>query len=364
MTSQISYLRLLVALISILTICSCQPFLTAPTQAAQAQVAQSSLQVIIQSDTPGKEEVQTIEIDNCNGKSDLTRTEQRSQSIDVTVSAEIAAKIGASIEVISADVQATVGASRTSGASRTTGINLTAPPKTKMVFQIVWIGNEQIGIVQNVRNSNIPIAFRGFTPTDWRIKSQQDIGCPGSSAPQPVLPIPPTYTPLPTLTPYPTLPSPILIPTVAPTSIPVPQASSPQPLRSHTLTSIGSGVFTKATFSDGQLPYDENWLWANNHFNIQRIRREEQPSGCDVSKYQVNKIWVGTAGVAKVTVNGSEIGTITSITSIQKHGYVVDASLNKGDRICLSPIPADGFHIIFGPDIYYHHDSYCYRGNC
>ena len=137
-----------------------------------------------------------------------------------------------------------------------------------------------------------------------------------------------------------------------------------KPLRNHVTTSIGTGVFGKATFSDGQAPNDENWLWANNHFNIQRIRREENPDGCGSAQYQVNKIWIGVAAIAKVTVNGSEIGTITTITPLQRHGYIVDVSLNVGDKICVSPIPDAGFQIVFGPDIYYHHDSYCYRGNC
>ncbi len=136
------------------------------------------------------------------------------------------------------------------------------------------------------------------------------------------------------------------------------------PLRSHVATSIGTGVFAKATFSDGQAPYDEDWLWANNHFNIQRIRREEQPDGCGTAQYQANKIWIGVGNVARITVNGAEIGTITAITPLQEHGYIVDVSLNIGDRICATPIPDAGFHILLGPDIYYHHDSYCYRGNC
>lgn len=165
-----------VTLLMLLSLCACQPGLSLEP----SQVAQSAPQVIIQGDTPGKEEFQTIEIDNCDGKSDVARTEQRSQSIDVVVSAEMAASLGASAEVISAEVQAAVGTGITRGAQKSTSIQLTAPPKTRMVFQLVWIGNEQIGIVQNLRGSNIPIAFQGFTPTDVRIKSQFDIGCPGT----------------------------------------------------------------------------------------------------------------------------------------------------------------------------------------
>jgi hypothetical protein len=136
------------------------------------------------------------------------------------------------------------------------------------------------------------------------------------------------------------------------------------PLREHREVNIGSGVFSSATFSDGMAPYDSNWLWTNNHHNIQRIRPEENPDGCGYAQYDASVIWVGTAAAAKVTVNGTEIGAISTITNRQKHGYVVNAELKLNDKICITPVPAGGFHLIFGPDVYYHHDSYCYRGGC
>lgn len=137
----------------------------------------------MQGDTPGKEEVQPIELDNCNGKADTKRIEQRTRSIEATISSEIAAKFGASAEVLSAEVEAAVGAAMKWGAERSTSIELVAPPGTRMAFQLVWIGDEQVGIVQNLRAPNIPIAFRSFRPTDVRIKSQYDIGCPSSEKP-------------------------------------------------------------------------------------------------------------------------------------------------------------------------------------
>ena len=155
--------------------------------APSPQVAVPTPQVIMQGDTPGREEVQPIELDNCNGKADLKRTEQRSRSIESTVSAEIAARLGTSAEVISAEVQVAVGAAMKWGTERSTAIELVAPPGTRMAFQLVWIGDEQLGIVQNLRASGIPIAFRSFKPTDVRIKSQYDIGCPESGG-QPPLP--------------------------------------------------------------------------------------------------------------------------------------------------------------------------------
>ena len=140
----------------------------------------SETEVVIQGNTQGKEVIQTLAINNCDGKSDLSRIEEYAQSVDVTISTEIAATIGASAEIISAEVQAAVGAGTTQSGSRSMSIQLTAPPQTHMQFQLIWTGNEQIGVVQNLRGSHIPIAFQGFIPTDVRIKSQNDIGCPGT----------------------------------------------------------------------------------------------------------------------------------------------------------------------------------------
>jgi len=307
-------------------------------------------QVIIQGENPSKEEIQTIEIDNCNGKTDIPRTETRSQSIETTISAELAAKLGAQGPVIYGEVQATVGAALGRKAERTSSIQVSASPGSRMYFQLAWTGPEQIGFVQNLRGSNLPIVFTVFTPTDVKIKNQLDLGCPTSTVPKPVsIPNPPQVTER-------------VIPTQKPNIAQPVAVSVAQSIRLHTATSIGTGVFAQATFSDGLAPYDENWLWANNHFNIQRIRRDEQPDGCGISEHEVDRIWIGAGAVMKVTVNGVEVGTITTATG--RHGYVVMLPLHTNDRICVSPIPVSGFHIVFGPDVYYHHDSYCYRDNC
>jgi len=141
------------------------------------QATPREVKITIQGEGLGKEEIQTITLDNCSGKSDLTRVERRSQSVDVTVSEEMAARLGASVEVISAEVQLSVGKAMTQKGERSSEIHLTAPPRTHMVFQVVWSGNEQLGYVENLFGSSIPIAFRGFAPEDVRIKSQSDIGC-------------------------------------------------------------------------------------------------------------------------------------------------------------------------------------------
>ena len=134
-------------------------------------------QVVLQSETNGQEEIQEFYIDNCDGKANVSRVERRSSSVDASVSTELAAKIGARAEVVSAEVQASVGTALQLGNERETSIELVAPPNTHMYFKLAWIGRSQIGIVQNVKSSGIPVAFQAFTPTDVRIKEQFDIGC-------------------------------------------------------------------------------------------------------------------------------------------------------------------------------------------
>lgn len=128
------------------------------------------------------EEIQSFEIDNCNGKADLKHIETRFRSMEVTISAEIAAKLGVNADVISAEIQTAFGISKSGTDGKSTSVEVAAPPKTRMYFEIAWIGDARVGVVQNVRGSNIPITFRDFTPTNFRIKNQRDLMC---STPQP-----------------------------------------------------------------------------------------------------------------------------------------------------------------------------------
>lgn len=145
--------------------------------------ANSSSQVMLQGEVDGQEDIQEFDLDNCDGKAEAIRVEHRLSSIDVTVSTELVARIGVNAEVISAEVQTTVGAALRIGGERGTSIELKAPPNTHMFFQLAWIGKSQIGVVQDVRGSGIPVAFQSFTPNNVRIKSQYDIGCRSSAPP-------------------------------------------------------------------------------------------------------------------------------------------------------------------------------------
>jgi len=140
------------------------------------------------------------------------------------------------------------------------------------------------------------------------------------------------------------------------------QQSTPEPLRTQTSVSIGTGPLADATFSDGMAPYGEDWLFNNNFHRIQRIRMEEQPDGCDMARYDSEKIWLSFGYPAELLVNGESIGKYTYQPN--SHGFVFAYPVKKGDTLCVSPVKPMGYHIVIGPDLYYSYDSYCYRGHC
>lgn len=338
------WLKILAAVLLLCGVVACTPTPSGP-------IAQATPEVTIQGDTPGREEVQTFELDNCGGKADAKRIEGRTQSVDVTISAEIASEIGASVEVLSAEVEAAVGAAITRGSQQNTAIELVAPPDTRMVFELVWIGNERIGVVQNIRNSDVPIAFRSFSPTDFRIKSQSDIGCPGSTAPQVVF------------NPTPTIPSSITD-VVEPTSISVVESiTTVNPYRERFITNIGTGPLAEIQFSDGMAEYSDATL-AANHGRIQQMNTLNTPTGCGIAQYASERIWFGSTRVTKILINGRVIAEYDQPTFRASHGGIFDWAVSLGDEICVELSPGLEYHIVIGPDVDIHYDSYCYRDHC
>ena len=131
------------------------------------------------------------------------------------------------------------------------------------------------------------------------------------------------------------------------------------PLREQKTKSIGTGALANASYSDGLAPYSEDWLWANNHHKIQRIRKEEQPSGCDIAQYDAKELWIASSQAVDFLVNDQSIGHLNKDTG--SVGYLIDYPISKGDKLCISKVPSNGFHIVLGPDIHWAYDSYCYR---
>lgn len=144
--------------------------------------------------------------------------------------------------------------------------------------------------------------------------------------------------------------------------VPTEEVIIEEPIREHYQVNVGDGIFESGTFSDGLAPYDEDWLWANDHFDIQRIRQEEYPSGCDVSRYNTNLVWISGSAGMQFTVNDEVVGTYQIADNA--HGYMFQWPIHMGDKLCAVNFRSIGFSIILGPDVYYHYDSYCYRGHC
>ena len=138
-------------------------------------------------------------------------------------------------------------------------------------------------------------------------------------------------------------------------------ASLDGPFREHIASSIGTGVFTQVTFSDGNAPYSSSEL-NTSHFRIYAMRIEDNPDGCGISIYNTDKIWITGSVNTIFTINGQEVGKLSVSTG--KHGYVANWGIQAGDKVCAKGYSPSGFSIIFGPDMYYHYDSYCYRGFC
>ena len=160
-----------------------------------------------------------------------------------------------------------------------------------------------------------------------------------------------TSLPLPTPRPLPAVQVP---PTPAQIQIDV-------PFRELRGATVGTGVFTQVTSSDGQASFSQDDL-NTNPYRILRIRPEENQDGCGVSIYTTDKVWFGSSANTVFTVNGKEVGRLSVDTG--RHGYVANWSVRVGDKVCAVGFAPSGYYIIMGPDLYYHDDSYCYRGNC
>lgn len=205
---------------------------------------------------------------------------------------------------IGAEVASTLGFNRNSGES----LILESPPTQGYVYlypvnrnystfsgrvqAVSSIGNE--AIVEYIYNAScsIQLGEKEVKTCDGAIVSNAPINPPEVPTPTNPLTSNPTAVVIPSELEAPTPTNSL---TSSPSAIVIPSETVvyPSPIQEHQLVSIGTGVFEQATFSDGLAPYSESWLRNNNHFNTQRIRREEQPTGCDISEYAVNQIWVG-----------------------------------------------------------------------
>jgi len=269
-----------------------------------------------------------VRINNCGGRGDSEQTKSR----DFATNVEFGAGVSAGYQSI---VQGSLSAKYSEYRSASVSQRLVAPPGTNMEFVLRWSDDVRAGNVQvNGKSGTYEVRI----PVSVEQISSRDLGCPGGAQVPPA-----TQSAI-------TLPS-------SPTS----SIASAAPFREHKPTPIvGTGVLAQGTYSDGMAPFSETDI--ASHLNIQRIRLEENPDGCGVAFLNADKIWFGSSVKTTLTINGVSVGTINGPTG--KHGYIFNVHINVGDKICVTYFEPSGFQIIFGPDLYYHYDSYCYRGNC
>jgi hypothetical protein len=63
-----------------------------------------------------------------------------------------------------------------------------------------------------------------------------------------------------------------------------------------------------------------------------------------------------------IAVNDHEIGRLD--VAGDDHGYMVRWRVVIGDKLCAENHEPGKSYIVIGPDVFYHYDSYCYRGHC
>lgn len=347
---------LLLAITILVTISACQPTQTS-TDNQQPNVVTGSNEVQnIQVDktSPQKTIASTEDfpLPNCGGTETLKQTlgTQVSVSKNVQMGTTVSVSGGYEVgvpEVSKATVKAAIEAAYQqeyeTANSRLDTIEMGAASKTHVIYTIEWERQEFSSIVTYELNKEIVKTPYTFIMNVPKISGSREEICPTLGLVVPSTAIPTNQS--------------NIDPAISP---PVGQDG---PFRPHYQVDVGDGVFDKGTFSDGMAEYSQDWLRANGYDNIQRIRQEEFPSGCDVSRHNTNLIWISGTDGMQFAVNDQVVGTYKAVDD--SHGYIFEYSVKFGDKLCVVNYkPATGYAILLGPNIYYHYDSYCYRGNC
>jgi len=314
--------------------------------------------------TPGPTETillsnEEIMQDNCNGGAMMSQTVERSYTVSRIV------ELGAAITVDAGGRAGIPGVGEVGvGAAVASHYNVSYGSEERVARQVMVATEKGQHILHTIRQYELwetgtltiagatdPIPYRFRKDFSMETLPPANLGCPGQGAqpPQPTTePDSGPAEPQPQPSPF----QPETVPDVEP---------PPSSIQTHTSLSAGDGIFANVTVSDGQASISISEI-NTNHQSIQRIRREEQPSGCDQARYASDKVWVtGTPGM-RLTLNGLELGTYQ--IAPDAHGYMLDLNVAVGDQICAVDFGPEGFSIIFGPDVYYHYDSYCHRFGC
>lgn len=152
------------------------------------------------------------------------------------------------------------------------------------------------------------------------------------------------------------------------------QNVTPGPLRPQQEVSLGSGIFARATYSDGLAPITDDDLLAR--FTRTDVMLDPTGmGGCWIAHYAADQIWLraGSAGAYWIYVGSTEPKNLTESAPAgildrptTLHGYLLDLRVSEGEWICVvsEGSGSEGLYVISGPDLYYWFDSYCYRKLC
>jgi len=352
------YLTSLLAIFLLITISGCQPTPTV-TDNQQPNTATGS----------GSGEAQNIQVEkvapqksigiteefplpNCGGTEKLTQTlgtqvsVSKSVQMGTTVSVSGGGEVGVSAAAkitVEAAVEAEYKQEYETASSRLDTIGMGAAPKTHVIYTVQWETQQYSSVVTFELNREMVKTPYTFTMNVPKLAESREEKCADIGSVIPATPISSNES------------------SIDPSS----STSGGQegPFRPHYQVVVGDGIFAQGTFSDGMTEYSQDWLWANSHGDIQRIRQEEYPSGCDVARYNTNLVWISGTNGMQIAVNDKTVGTYNIADN--SHGYIFQYPINMGDKLCaVNYRSSTGFAILLGPNIYYHYDSYCYRGNC
>jgi hypothetical protein len=351
------YFASLLATLLMLIVSSCQPASTIadvpqanPAPNSNSDIQNINVKTVASQRTAGNKE--EFPLPNCGGTGKLTQSLGTQVSVTkkiemgTTVSVNGGGEVGISAAAkitLEAAIEAAYKQEYETANSRLDTIGMEAAPKTHVIYTIEWEKQEFSSVATSEFNREMVQTPYVFTMNVPKIAGSREEKCADIGEVIPATPVSQNQSGIDT-----TLSTPV---------------SQDGPFKPHYQVVVGDGIFSQGTFSDGMAEYSQDWLWANGHGDIQRIRQEEYPSGCDVARYNTNLVWISGTNGMQISVNDKIVGTYNIADN--SHGYIFQYPINMGDKLCaVNYRSSTGFAILLGPNIYYHYDSYCHRGNC
>jgi len=137
------------------------------------------------------------------------------------------------------------------------------------------------------------------------------------------------------------------------------EVDDPMAFLPRSIATIGTGALEWVFYSNGDAEFDKDHVSKEGPLHKQVVNGEDT-DGCGEAIYPSSRIWFGSTMPAIITVNREEIGAYTG-DGTGGHGFIIHWPVVAGDIICVITDAGAAFHIVIGPDIDIHYDSYCFR---